>query len=155
MAARRAHLRFQMRIQDPVKQWKLSQIDIDGLARWMAGLDAATTVEGMGSRRVDELVYSNHYRVRQRVTRLVPDQELVWRVVTEWIQGVEVPSWNAGSWTALRVARVDRGSTRVSMAVTQLPADDDQLARITERAPVLQVWVDDSLAGLAEVAANL
>lgn len=125
---------------------------IDALASWMAGLDAATTVEGRGSRRVDELVYSNQYVVRQRVTRLVPDQELVWRVSAEWIRGVEVPAWNAGSWTALGVTRIGSDACRVSMAVTQLPADEEQLTRIQERAPALHAWVRDSLAQLAVVA---
>jgi Zn-finger nucleic acid-binding protein/uncharacterized membrane protein len=125
----------------------------ESLPTWVSGLDAAITIDGRGSQRTDELDYSNGYRVHQRVTRLQPEQAIVWRDVGEWIRGVEVPPWNAGSWTELRLQRGEAGRCSVEMVVTQLPGDDEQLARITERAPALEAWVRDCVAQLAAVVA--
>jgi uncharacterized protein YndB with AHSA1/START domain len=124
-------------------------VRIEHLASWFAGLEHAATLEGRGSSRVDEFRYANGYRVVRRVTRLSPEQAIVWRDVDEWIQDVVVPEWHAGSWTELRVERLSGSRCRVTMSVTQLARDAHQRERIDERAPAQAAWVHASITQLA------
>jgi uncharacterized protein YndB with AHSA1/START domain len=120
--------------------------------QWMPGLQSATAVEGTGSSRVQELTWTNGHRVRQRVTRFSPEREIAWRDVEEWLQDLPVPAWHEGSWMQVLLDRTADGGCTVQLVATLMPGDDDQRARIVERAPALQAWLDSSLAYLAQAA---